>query len=183
MKDRCRNPNFPQWKHYGGRGIKVCERWSEPLVGFDHFLADMPSRPLGHSLDRIDVDGGYSPDNCRWATRSEQQLNRRDTVRVVIDGATYKASELAQLHKIKVDTIVARAAAGLAFAAVTSPQRRFSFGGLALGGAASGAKKSARTHCPHGHLFDASNTLWTKYGHRACRACHTERERRRRCRP
>lgn len=75
MKDRCYNPNTPQWKDYGGRGIKVCDSWRED---FWEFLHDMGACPAGdHSLDRINNGGDYTSSNCRWATRSEQNSNRR----------------------------------------------------------------------------------------------------------
>lgn len=73
MKSRCNNPNNNSYADYGGRGIKVCGRWSV----FEHFLADMDERPDGKSIDRIDNDGDYEPSNCRWATNAEQQMNKR----------------------------------------------------------------------------------------------------------
>ena len=77
MHQRCANPNHNSYKHYGGRGIAVCDRWYE----FANFLADMGERPVGLSLDRIDNDAGYSPDNCRWATSQQQAKNRRQSRR------------------------------------------------------------------------------------------------------
>lgn len=73
LRNRCKNANCAGYEYYGGRGISVCSRWDS----FENFLADMGERPDGKSIDRIDPDGNYEPNNCRWATRSEQSKNQR----------------------------------------------------------------------------------------------------------
>ncbi len=82
MHDRCRNPNNPSYRHYGGRGISVCERWKD----FALFSQDMGDRPKGYQIDRIDNDGNYEPSNCRWATAKQQINNRRNSVYLQCDG-------------------------------------------------------------------------------------------------
>lgn len=74
MKNRCTNPKAADWKYYGGRGIKLCKRWMK----FENFLEDMGPKPSPDlSIDRINVNGNYTPKNCRWATHTEQSKNRR----------------------------------------------------------------------------------------------------------
>ena len=73
MGSRCNNPKAAGYAYYGGRGIKVCERWHQ----FENFLADMGERPEGMTLDRVDSNGNYGPGNCRWATYSDQSRNQR----------------------------------------------------------------------------------------------------------
>jgi hypothetical protein len=73
MIQRCTNPNTIGYKYYGARGITVCKRWRK----FENFLADMGERPPKHTIDRINNKHGYSPRNCQWATRTQQDKNRR----------------------------------------------------------------------------------------------------------
>lgn len=86
MKKRCNYPSDISYKNYGGRGIKICDRW---LNSFESFLFDMGECPsVDHSIDRIDSSGNYEPENCRWATRKEQNGNRRNTVYLTYQGQT-----------------------------------------------------------------------------------------------
>ena len=78
MHARCYSETYESWEHYGGRGIKVCKRWNRAnSKGFLNFFSDMGNPPDEMSLDRINVDGDYSPSNCRWASRTQQSMGRR----------------------------------------------------------------------------------------------------------
>jgi hypothetical protein len=91
MKQRCLNPNQIGFANYGGRGVRVCGRW----LDFANFLADMGERPEGGTLDRIDGDGNYEPDNCRWATQKEQCNNWRDrNAHIFYGGERFTLQEL-----------------------------------------------------------------------------------------
>lgn len=89
MKSRCLCPSHRAFKNYGGRGIKVCDRW----LTFSNFQTDMGVRPEGGMLDRRDNNGDYEPSNCRWATRSEQNSNRRNCIYVEVSGETVTLKE------------------------------------------------------------------------------------------
>ena len=91
---RCYNPNCSSFRHYGGRGIKVCRRWRESV---ERFALDMGERPsASHSIDRIDNDGDYKKSNCRWATSGEQAQNRRGVYFITHNGESLIAAEWAR---------------------------------------------------------------------------------------
>ncbi len=96
MKDRCYNNTHKSYEYYGGRGITVCEEWLKSYEKFSEW-----SRSNGYAdnltIDRIDVDGDYSPTNCRWATQSEQQRNRRDTILYDYFGRMATQAEIMEL--------------------------------------------------------------------------------------
>ncbi len=94
MRCRCFNPCVSSYMRHGGRGIVICDRW---LHSYPNFLEDMGRRPsLKHSLDRIDNDGNYTPENCRWATRTEQNRNMVTNTLVELRGRTQCISAWAE---------------------------------------------------------------------------------------
>ena len=114
---RCRSKTAHNYKWYGGRGIKFCERWDD----FGVFLEDMGERPKNHTIDRIDPDGNYEPGNCRWATYEEQKVNKRNTVRLKYRGNSYTLRELADYLGIKRATIKNRYYIGMDIEDIVQP--------------------------------------------------------------
>lgn len=105
MRYRCENPSNEEFHNYGGRGIKVCDRWQD----FTLFYADMGDLPSKeHSIERIDVNGNYEPDNCTWATPKEQARNQRRTRMITHDGRTMCMSDWAEELGIKPVVLSAR---------------------------------------------------------------------------
>jgi hypothetical protein len=105
MLSRCRNPKNGAFHRYGGRGITVCDRW----LAARNFIEDMGPCPDGMSLDRIDNDGPYSPENCRWATIQEQNDNRSTTARMLIDGEVVPFRTTCRLHRVNAGKVWATA--------------------------------------------------------------------------
>ena len=106
MIQRCESPSQQNYKHYGGRGIKVCSRWR---TSFSNFLADMGRKPTPkHTLERIFVNGNYNPENCRWATQREQVVNSRHCRMLNFDGLTLPVSLWAMKLKLPYSTLNAR---------------------------------------------------------------------------
>lgn len=96
MKQRCYNKNFHQYKHYGGRGVTICDKWLNNFKAFyDWAMANGYAEDL--TIDRKDNDKGYSPDNCRWITNKEQQNNKRTNRVLTLNGETHTASEWSEI--------------------------------------------------------------------------------------
>lgn len=126
MKQRCYNPNNPNYHRYGGRGIRVCQRWRDSCAAF---VADMGPRPSPkHTVDRIDNDGNYEPGNVRWATMKEQHRNRHDSRTYTHAGRTQSMGDWAKeagMHRSTLEQRIKRL--GWSFGkALTAPvQKQF----------------------------------------------------------
>jgi len=127
IKSRCLNPKVKSFKHYGERGISICDRW---LNSFDAFLKDMGRSPTDkHSIDRIDNDGNYEPNNCRWATYSEQARNKRNfsksvgVILVSINGETKSVPDWCKHYKCTLPSAYLRLRQGLKGEAIFKTRR------------------------------------------------------------
>lgn len=109
MRQRCINPKYKQYADYGGRGILICPEWND----FPTFLMEIGMRPSAkHSLDRIDNNGNYCQDNCKWSLRPEQQLNRRNTIYVQFQGSVCKLMDLCNLRNVRYNLVKERVKLG-----------------------------------------------------------------------
>ena len=123
IKMRCYNPNNDRYNHYGGRGITVCDEWQEFIPFYDWAMANGYKDDL--TIDRIDNDKGYSPDNCRWITNKEQQNNKRNNHLITYNGKTQTLQQWADEKNIKFNTIIGRLDRGYSIEeALTKPIKR-----------------------------------------------------------
>jgi len=120
MKQRCLNTKHAQFKNYGARGIKICERW---LNSFDNFYADMGPRPTGLTIERIDNNGNYEPGNCKWADRREQRLNQRTCHYLEKDGLRMTVRDWAKHLDLHESVLHYRLRIGLPTEKVLMPKR------------------------------------------------------------
>lgn len=107
MKDRCRRCSHSSYECYGGRGISVCEEWNQSFETFREWALANGYRD-GLTIDRVEVDGNYCPENCRWVTMKEQGNNRRNTLRILYNGETHTIAEWSKITGIKYSTIYMR---------------------------------------------------------------------------
>lgn len=113
MRKRCLNKNCKHWSNYEGRGIEICDRWSE----FVNFVEDMGEKPYATAtLDRIDVNGNYTPENCKWSSRYEQNVNQRKSLLYTYKGVNYELRQLAKISEtfgVKYGTLKCRISKGI----------------------------------------------------------------------
>lgn len=128
MRERCENPNHKSYKHYGLRNIGVCEEWKDPDTGYIAFYnwAMNNGYKIGLTIDRIDVNGNYTPDNCRWISNLSQQRNKRTNRYVEYNGEVKCISEWAEIYNLKTDTLSYRLKHGWDIEkALKTPARRY----------------------------------------------------------
>lgn len=165
MLQRCTNPNNKSWPNYGGRGIFVCNRWKV----FDNFYADMGDPAPNETIERIDNDGPYSPENCRWATRKAQVRNTRKTVLLEVNGITRPLADWADDLGLSANVLRDRLDRGWGVEqVVTTPRCSDGQGSSWLRKL---VKAPVKDVCPHGH----SNFHIRSNGVRECVDCKNAR--------
>lgn len=108
MRRRCHQPHRPDYKNYGARGIFVCEEWRHTGGGFEAFLRDMGRKPEGHTLERKDNNGPYSPENCIWVTRKVQERNKKSNRFIEVEGVRITIAEASEKYNVPAHRIYSR---------------------------------------------------------------------------
>lgn len=172
MIQRCKNPKIHNYASYGGRGIKVCDRWRLPKgEGFRNFIADMGPRPFKMTIERIDTNGNYEPSNCKWATKKDQARNTRKKRMVEFNGKSYHVAELAEKLGIEMKTLYYRIQQGWPIEKIVDPSPQWNNAESQFKAQVKHAElKKTATHCKRGHEFTPENT-YNYGGRRACREC------------
>jgi len=174
MRLRCTNPKNSAYPNYGGRGITVCERWMNSV---EAFVADMGPKPSPrHELDRINNDGPYSPENCRWVTRKKNSRNRRSNRLLTFRGETRTLAGWCELLGLPRDTVRKRLVAGWSVdrALKTLVASRARFGSnpknpsgncVACGKPVGHRKKTCSEACLHSHMSSVatSQEAWKRF--------------------
>lgn len=169
MRERCLCKTAKAYPRYGGRGITVCDRWDS----FENFYADMGDRPENHSIERIDNNGPYSPENCKWATDIEQANNKRNNRLLTYGGKTQTVPQWARDLNIKQGTIAVRLMRGLPIETVLSVEKLPSYTEKTRVAVSKhfAEKREKMTHCKNGHEFTPENTYMKKTS-KICRKCN-----------
>jgi hypothetical protein len=150
MWSRCANPKNNAFQRYGGRGIGICDQWKD----FIQFVIDAGVRPKGKTIDRVDNDKGYSPENCRWATGKEQNENSNNPVFIEFNGKRQYLQQWSEELGIPRSDLTYRIQAGWPTEKLLSP-----------------IKRPLKPHCANGHLYTPETTSISKDGARICKTC------------
>lgn len=160
MRQRCYNPKSARYLRYGGRGIKICDEWINKNGKNNFILWGLNNgyKP-DLSIERIDINKNYCPENCRWIKLSEQNKNTKRTIFVTHNGITMCVSDWCKKLNLKSNTIYCRAKknGGDYYKAIFEFKKY---------------KKGEKTHCKNGHEYTFENTLYDKNGYRICKICN-----------
>jgi len=161
MRTRCNNPESKTYENYGGRGISVCARWDK---SFGSFYADMGICPDGYQIDRMDNNGDYHPENCKWVSKAENSRNKRNNVYVEIDGVKKVVTDWAKQYGVGVSTFRNRInlLGWTKEDAITKP-----------------IWKGFSEYCNNGHLLSEVGFIVSKKGKKRCKQCQREYDKKR----